>query len=35
MPSGDSSPCSRMKPGHKRVEKVYGDESPDAIMLFK
>jgi hypothetical protein len=31
MPSGDSSPYTRTKPGNKRVERVHGDESPDAI----
>ncbi len=31
MASGDLSPCTRMYAGPKRVEAVYGDESPDAI----
>ena len=31
MPSGDSSPCTSIKPGRKRVDVVHGDESPDAI----
>jgi|GEM_PF-2545489 hypothetical protein len=31
MPSGDSSPWLGMNPGHKLVEAVHGDESPDGI----
>ena len=31
MPSGDSSPCIRMRTGRTCVEIVHGDESPDAI----
>jgi hypothetical protein len=31
MPSVDSSTCTMMNPGSKRVEALYGDESLDGI----